>query len=410
MSTIFSKIRIRTPKMPMIHNASWAKELLMTFIGATLSIVLTFGTAHFIDQKQQREDGRQTAMMVIHDMENTAKAMHDFAEDEEKCFNIAQQLLATTTPIDSFNLDTLILFVNYITESAGNDKYTFDDSSERIFLSSQESWKNINNASFIDAVQEFFHNRHIIYSTLNGDRFFESPISNETYYTTVLERMDMSSTQTDWVYKYTKMHLPQPKVQLFINYSFARRRYYSQFEQIFTSAADKCKFMMGISDEELEEYVRNKTRIGKPLTAKKLAGKWKMQSMSEVKVECEYNHDHTFVKRASSFTSYSYYTGQVEFKFLSHGRWELQGDSLIIQLEPEYSYELDRSNIQFRPEMEKAIDDLLATWEKTIQASIEEEEKKGVQRISYFATIDNTSNKIELRSEEETQYLVRIKD
>ena len=63
------RIRIRMPKWQAIRSADWAKELLMTFIGATLSIILTFGTAHFLDQKQQREDGRQTAMMVIHDME-----------------------------------------------------------------------------------------------------------------------------------------------------------------------------------------------------------------------------------------------------------------------------------------------------------------------------------------------------
>ena len=53
------------PKWQAIRSANWAKELLMTFAGATLSIILTFGTAHVLDEKQQREDGRQTAMMVM---------------------------------------------------------------------------------------------------------------------------------------------------------------------------------------------------------------------------------------------------------------------------------------------------------------------------------------------------------
>ena len=57
------------PKWQAVRSASWAKELLMTFIGATLSIVLTFGTAHFVDQKQKLAEGRQTAMMVIHDID-----------------------------------------------------------------------------------------------------------------------------------------------------------------------------------------------------------------------------------------------------------------------------------------------------------------------------------------------------
>ena len=82
------KIRVRVPKWQVIRSASWAKELLMTFIGATLSIVLTFGTAHFVDEKQKREDGRQTAMMVIHDMENTAELFRNYVSEEERQFNL----------------------------------------------------------------------------------------------------------------------------------------------------------------------------------------------------------------------------------------------------------------------------------------------------------------------------------
>ena len=84
------KVKIRTPKWQTITSAAWAKELLMTFIGATLSIILTFGTAHFVDQKQQREDARQMAMMVIHDIDNTAQRFKDYAKIEELYYNNAQ--------------------------------------------------------------------------------------------------------------------------------------------------------------------------------------------------------------------------------------------------------------------------------------------------------------------------------
>ena len=62
------------PKMyqHFVRN-SMMKELFMTFIGATLSIVLTFGTAHYIDLREKKALGRQTAMMVIHDMDNTSR-------------------------------------------------------------------------------------------------------------------------------------------------------------------------------------------------------------------------------------------------------------------------------------------------------------------------------------------------
>ena len=94
-STIMNpNIKIRLPKWQLIRSASWVKELLMTFAGATLSIILTFGTAHFLDQKEQRADGRQTAMLLIHDMEISADLFKHYAKEEEKGFNCAQVVIA----------------------------------------------------------------------------------------------------------------------------------------------------------------------------------------------------------------------------------------------------------------------------------------------------------------------------
>ena len=43
------------PKWQKILSKSWPKELLMTFIGATLSIILTFGTAHIVGEKEKKK-------------------------------------------------------------------------------------------------------------------------------------------------------------------------------------------------------------------------------------------------------------------------------------------------------------------------------------------------------------------
>ena len=78
------RIKVLLPKFEALKGISWAKELLLSFIGTTLSIVLTFGTAHFVEQKQNREAGRQTAMMVIHDIENTADLFTSWEKEEEE--------------------------------------------------------------------------------------------------------------------------------------------------------------------------------------------------------------------------------------------------------------------------------------------------------------------------------------
>ena len=168
--------------------------------------------------------------------------------------------------------------------------------------------------------------------------------------------------------------------------------------------------MMNITDEEMAQYVANKSRTGKRLTERQLIGRWKEQSMAELDVEKEYHADHTFTNRSVNYMSFSYYTGQVEFHYFIHGTWELQGDSLITVISPGYSYEIDRSHIHYHPELEQTVTELIKSWAQSIDESIAEREEEGEHRSAAFASIDGTGKKIELRDKEETRYLLRKED
>lgn len=72
---------------------SMMKELFMTFIGATLSIVLTFGTAHYIDLREKKALVRQTAMMVIHDMDNTVELLKELGKDEKENVELTRYVM-----------------------------------------------------------------------------------------------------------------------------------------------------------------------------------------------------------------------------------------------------------------------------------------------------------------------------
>ena len=390
----------------------------MTFIGATLSIILTFGTAHFLDQKQQREDGRQMAMMVIHDIENNAKTMSECEKAEEKFFNISQLVLNNVDHLDSIDVDSLTLFVQYITSAAINTTI-YDESSEKIFLSSQESWKNINNPTFIDAVQTFYHERRLIFGILSEDRFFAKPVSNENYYSKMFDGAETLHDELAFLLNYVRESCANKDVKVYVDYSFIRRRYYAQYAEEMTNTANRCKFMMGITDEELAQYVANRARTGKQLKERELVGRWKMLSTSDYDIERIYNQDHTTTYVMTYHMSYSHYTGQVDFKYSLQGTWELQGDSIITYVQPDYEYEIDRSRIQYQPEMQQAVDDIIALWEQSIKQSLEAEKDKGDKRNAAFVSIDATKNKMEYRvmdkdeignDQEKTYYLVRLPD
>lgn len=401
------RIRIRMPKWQNIKSASWAKELLMTFIGATLSIILTFGTAYFVEKKQQRADGRQTAMMVIHDIENSAEQFRAYVKQEERAFNTSQYVLDNKQHMDSVLVDSLLAFVTYVTASAGQS-YVFDDSSERTFLSSQEAWKNIDNAAFIDAVQGFFHYRRVIYTMLNKDYLFEKPVGNGEYYQMLLQSPNWQELDTAFWVDCAKQYVKRKDVDVYVGYSFIRRRYFNEYADTFRSMANRCKFMMGISDEEMAQYVQNKERTGKPLTEKKLIGQWKLQTADDLESERTYRKDHTYTTSFVQYMSYAYYTGQIVLKCTLNGTWELRGDSLYSQQSSDYSYEFDRSQIHYQPENEETINHLIELWEQSVVASLEQMTKtQGEQRKSVFASIDATGNKIELRDGEDVIYLTR---
>ena len=395
------------PKWQHIKSASWAKELLMTFVGATLSIILTFGTAHFVDQKEQKAEGRQTAMMVIHDMENSAEIFSQCVKQEEKYFNISQYIRENKQNLDAISADSLLAFVTYVTASAGQN-YVFDDSSERTFLSSQDAWKNIDNAAFIDAVQDFYHHRRVIYSVLNKDYLFSKPISNGEYYQLLLESPNWQELDTAFWVNCAKRYVERRDVNIYVGYSFVRRRYFNEYADTFRSMANRCKFMMNISDEELAQYVQNQSRTGKPLTEKKLVGKWKMQTAEDLEAIREYRSDHTFTTSLVQYMSYSYYTGQIVLKCTLNGTWELQGDSLYTEQHSDYSYEFDRSQIHYQPEQEETINHLIEAWRQSVIVSLDQmTQKQGEQRKSVFASIDASGRKMEYRDTEGVVYLIR---
>ena len=53
------------------------KEMAMTIIATTFSIILTFGSSSIIEKRQKEKNRRQTVMMVIHDIEENVKQLKE---------------------------------------------------------------------------------------------------------------------------------------------------------------------------------------------------------------------------------------------------------------------------------------------------------------------------------------------
>ena len=388
-------------KMPSLGDNSKSKgifrEIALTTIATSISIILTFGTAHFVEMKQKRTAGRQTAMMVIHDMENSIKNLRDMVKDEEKYRKLTEEVLEHMENFDSLDVDTAWQVFFYISSSTDKLKlYTLDESSERVFLSSQDSWKNIDNAAFIDAVQEFYTYRHEVYDYINASDQWQKPISSDVLYQHQLNHEDASTN----IHELLKETLPSKEVRYYLNYSNGRQTQLNQFADQMQHFSDVCKFNMGITDEELEEYVRKTKRTGRDLKEGELIGQWIQVSTDEKSSSIEFFKDHTYTQTSITHLSHPMYNGRIDLKYTSKGTWRLNDDTLCVVLHPQFKFSIDHSQITPKPGHEQDMKKIIEQYRKYGQQQ-ELSSGKGKERPrSYAATISPSGNKIELKWKE----------
>ena len=142
----------KTARSGRIAGGSWGRELLLTFVATTLSIILTFGTAEFIEYKKKVNAGRQMVMFIIHDLEESLRLIDQTDGQLRELSEVFSVALQHKDSIDRIEL------IGAASHCMGFLK--FSETAEHIFNSNPETWKNIGNVHFIDNVSEAYILRH----------------------------------------------------------------------------------------------------------------------------------------------------------------------------------------------------------------------------------------------------------
>ncbi|MBR4826893.1 MAG: hypothetical protein IKZ91_03310 [Bacteroidales bacterium] len=369
----------------------WAQHLLMTVIGTTISIILTFGTSNIIERGKKKAEGRQLAMMVIHDIDNTAEHFRHMADDEKDSFTKAQYILNhldKTSDIDADSLNAVLLFVLH---ESGEDG-SFDDSSEQLFLSSQDSWKNINNATFIDAVTEFYQDRRQTFETVRHGIIWEKPIDEDVFYRRQMSSKNYAVDEAEFLSE----HLREDRVRYYIECSPARQRAYHQVADAYEMTSKRCKFIMGITDKEMQGYIESKNHPGKRVKAKDLPGKWVLISNADSYQDFEFQENHIIKATVVQHYYDPFFTGRMDVHFTYSGTWELQGDSLIAIISPIYDYSIDTSAVVALPGKSGYVKELVQTWEESVAAQMENSTSEESKRQAYRVALDPSGDRIEM--------------
>ena len=144
-------IKFRMPK----SARTWAKgstmrEMALTIIATTISIILTFGTAALLERCQRVDDRKLSAMMVMSNIEQFSRNLDILAQDMASRDSVATWMLSL--PIDKLDNIPPEEMTDPINTVAALEYLSHDRSTEGIFSNSSDTWKNLGNFKFIDHV------------------------------------------------------------------------------------------------------------------------------------------------------------------------------------------------------------------------------------------------------------------
>lgn len=385
------------------ERRSWWMQFLISVIGTAIGVGLTFAVSNRLENRKKEQAQRLTAMMVIHDIDESIERVQSLKEVMEDQYNAVIYAMGHLNQIDSLSQDTLVLALGYIVSD--ENEYSFDKSKEKIFHSSPDTWQNLGSMKFIDNVQSFYFNRQLFLDTYNKSIYWQHPVQTRELEQINLINESLSVEQYQEVYfaklrKFLKEKLTETRVQIYMEYAAWRMASVNEIIEDWIKLNNENKFLMSITDEELEAYVNSIKKTGVAIKEENLIGTWKVASSDKLEEEWEYSRDHTYmvVGVQSGIANMPFANGKLKLHTTTQGTWDIEGDSLIHTFDwDKYILEVDGSEMKASPGRQDMLDDWLKEYKNTYKEFISNNFGR-TDRVAYGACMDASGDKIELKA------------
>ena len=372
------------------------KQFFISVVGTAIGVGLTFFVSG-VQQRHERERAqRLTAIMVIHDIDNTIDILKQLKEAEERSDSLLQSVLKRVDMLDTVPFDTLRQVLSDLTEN--NDEFRFDLSKETIFNSDLDTWQNLGSMKFIDNVQSFFFNRQNLQETLNKDETFVGPIPRDEY----LGIVQQAGWVTQDVYAkllspFLKKKLSDKAVIYYINTSSYRIKLLNYYIDQWTQQNHENKFLMGLTDKELEDYINSISNNGIAVSPSLLAGRWEYALQDENTYVYDFHSDKSYFceYHYSSLVHQEFWSGRLRYTASFTGNWSMKADSLIMSLDfTTLDMQMDISGLTAVENKQDSLENWARRYrEDAIKYNTERPETE--ERIAYKARLDSSHDKME---------------
>ena len=398
-------------KKKLWSNRWWA-TLLVSIIGTAIGVGLTFAVNNWVDKRHKQQTQRLMAIMVIHDIDESINSLKTLKENMETGYNAAMYVREHLDQLDSLPNDTLSLALSFIVEDG--EEFRFDNSKEKIFHSSPDTWQNLGCMKFIDNVQSCYYYRQTFQDAYNKLSIWQKPVSVEVYEAMNNGNSNLSLEEVmDQYYvkmrKLLKEKLGDEHVKYYIDCTPSKLGGIAGLIKYWTQVNDENKFLMSITDEELENYVNNINTNGFAVSEKSMIGTWKMSSTDEVnQFILRKDHTYSYVSIVTSPANLNFSQGKLKNVYKETGTWELKGDSLIA-IPDSVDFETDASKMTVQSEKQEMLDNWVQNYQEEYLSYFQQKLKEDYLRQAWSVRLDASRDKMEMKKDKKTVYFKREK-
>ena len=223
-------------------------------LGTIVGIILTFGTTLLLQNCEQRRMERTTTLMVIHNLDDFCNKLSGDVDDLKTEDSLNIFVLNNLNRLNQIPNDTLSLFLNNLMEV---NVSIFDNSTENIFTTNIDTWKNIGSSEFVENAGKCFAFKRMTIDVINEIRREKLQVRDTLI--AICEYCDHPvKTQSETVKQLFKSPITRQYIGKLHWY------YISWMKGVLTILKDqnaKNKELMHMTDEELNEFGENKMKM-----------------------------------------------------------------------------------------------------------------------------------------------------
>lgn len=147
-------IKLHTPKsLKAGSGISSLKQLLLSLIATTISIILTFGTAALLDHRKKEAEKHEMVLMILNDFQNYIQQMEEL---DSVVKTVYEHQLSILEHPENFERDKHVLTLLQMASVDDSPKTV-----ETIFSSNIETINTLGNIPFTERVSEFYQARRL---------------------------------------------------------------------------------------------------------------------------------------------------------------------------------------------------------------------------------------------------------